>query len=64
MMVNDSPRVFVPPPLIFLAGLIVGHIADAWLGWRNPLGETARYAVGTKAFVVACGMLVGALQLF
>jgi protein-S-isoprenylcysteine O-methyltransferase Ste14 len=59
---NDIPGVIVFPPLIPLSILIVGIILNlaAPRGLLNQVPLLARIVVGTIAFVVGLGMVIGA----
>jgi protein-S-isoprenylcysteine O-methyltransferase Ste14 len=49
---KDTPGVLVPPPLIYLAGLAIGSVAE-WL-WPLPvLAQPVQYAVGFALMAVS-----------
>jgi protein-S-isoprenylcysteine O-methyltransferase Ste14 len=49
---KDTPGVLVPPPLIYLAGLAIGSVAE-WL-WPAPvLPQPVQYAVGFALMAVS-----------
>ncbi len=58
----DSSGVALPPPVIYLVGLVVGWLLNAWY----PLGripDTARWVLGGALGVAGFGIVLPALQL-
>ncbi|TNE39470.1 MAG: isoprenylcysteine carboxylmethyltransferase family protein [Sphingomonadales bacterium] len=60
----DSPRVLVPPPIIFLTFFLAGWGIDWLTGWSLPLSQTLRFG-GTAVLIGASGLiLIAALWCF
>jgi protein-S-isoprenylcysteine O-methyltransferase Ste14 len=58
----DSSGVMLPPPFIYLVGLGIGWLLDAWY----PLGripDTARWVLGGTLGVAGLGIMLSALRL-
>jgi hypothetical protein len=58
----DSSGVVFPPPVIYLLGLVVGWLLDAWY----PLGripDTIRWVLGVALGVAGLGIMLPALRL-
>ncbi len=52
---SDAPNVRIIPPLIYLAGLVIGSLADAWMPLKF-VSRPAAWALG--AAILACGALL------
>ena len=56
----DAPKVRIVPPLVYLAGLVLGHLANRWL----PLGAVpvqAGWIAGGILFVLGLGLAASAM---
>src|SRR5216683_2196203 len=54
----DAPKVRIFPPLVYLAGLAVGHVVNRWL----PVD--AAWIAGAILFVVGLGLIASAMVNF
>jgi protein-S-isoprenylcysteine O-methyltransferase Ste14 len=62
---DDSPKVRVPPPLIFLVPLLVGILFETWLDapWIG-LPSSARFVVAGVFFAAGLIIILAAANLF
>ena len=60
---DDNPGVIAPPPLIYLAGLIVGNAIE--YVWPAPfLPQAVQYSVGGSLIVAGLALAATAMRLF
>jgi protein-S-isoprenylcysteine O-methyltransferase Ste14 len=60
----DSPRIFTPPPLLFLAGLTIGLAVDGRLDGDALSAPAWQQIAGALLAVVAICLIVASLGLF
>ena len=60
---DESPRIFVPPPLIILGTLLTGLWADGRLAFRSPF-MLIPLAMGALVVCVGLGTIAAALGVF
>ena len=63
MSETDAPKVRIFPPLVYLAGLAVGHVANRWLA-LDALPVGAAWIAGAILFVVGLGLIASAMVNF
>lgn len=56
----DTPGVVLPPPLIFLGFLLVGYLANRWIG-PETLGLEALWRRGIACVLVVAGLTLDGL---
>lgn len=62
---QGGARVRFPPPLVFLAALVLGELVDRFVvRWSVPGGVTVRIALSALAVVAALGIGLSAIGLF
>lgn len=61
---SDSPRIFTPPPLLFLAGLLIGLAVDGRLDGDALAGPAWRQIAGGLLAIAGIGLGAASLGLF
>jgi protein-S-isoprenylcysteine O-methyltransferase Ste14 len=59
----DAPKVRIFPPLVYLAGLAVGHVVNRWLP-VDALPVGAAWIAGAILFVAGLGLIASAMVNF
>jgi protein-S-isoprenylcysteine O-methyltransferase Ste14 len=60
----DSARVFVPPPLLYLAGIVFGLAIDGRLKLEVPSGPLWQRLLAAVLIAAAVGLIVAGLRKF
>lgn len=64
MSESDSARIFVPPPLIFLTGLILGLVIDGRIVVGLPDAPLWQRALAVLLMIAGVGLMVSGLRRF
>ena len=59
----DTPKVRIFPPLVYLAGLVVGHVVNWWLP-AEVLPVRTAWIVGAILVVLGLGLAASAMGIF
>ena len=57
----DSPRIFVPPPLLYAAGLILGLALDGRLAWDFPSASPAMRGIALGLSLIGLALIAAGL---
>ena len=60
----DSPRIFVPPPLLYAAGLILGLALDGRLAWDFPSASPAMRGIALGLSLIGLALIAAGLGWF
>jgi protein-S-isoprenylcysteine O-methyltransferase Ste14 len=60
----DSPRIFTPPPLLYLAGLVLGLAIDGRLSWGVPPASLISRAIALGLASIGLVLIVSGLAWF